>query len=61
MPHALLDDALARGGADAAAFRCVVTQPRRVAAVSLAERVARECGDARGAGRLVGCGGARGL
>ena len=32
VPHALLDDALARGGAAAARFRCVVTQPRRVAA-----------------------------
>lgn len=54
VPHFLLDDAMERGGAEASRVRIVVTQPRRVAAVSLAERVATECGEKGGAGGLVG-------
>ena len=53
LPHYLLDAALCAGGERAARIRIVVTQPRRVAATSVATRVAQECGEDE-IGGLVG-------
>ena len=53
LPHFLLDAALCAGGARASAIRIVVTQPRRVAATSVAARVAAECGE-NDVGGLIG-------
>ncbi|KAJ1635864.1 hypothetical protein T492DRAFT_588126, partial [Pavlovales sp. CCMP2436] len=50
VPQLLLDDAVARG--EGGRTRIIVTQPRRVAASSLATRVAAERGEA--AGQTVG-------
>ncbi|GMF25156.1 unnamed protein product [Phytophthora fragariaefolia] len=46
IPQFLLDDALARGRGDET--RIICTQPRRISAISLAERVARERSGSRG-------------
>ena len=53
LPHYLMDAALCAGGERAARVRIVVTQPRRVAATSVATRVAQECGE-HDVGGLVG-------
>jgi ATP-dependent RNA helicase DHX29 len=55
VPQYLLEDAIARGRGSRA--RVIVTQPRRIAAVSVAERVSQERGELRGpggSGSLVG-------
>ena len=49
LPQLLLEDCAARG----LPFRGVVTQPRRLAAMALAARVAEEQGDGSGLGGLV--------
>ena len=46
LPQFLLDDAIDRG--EAGGFQCVVTQPRRISATSVAERVAAERGERLG-------------
>ena len=50
LPSLLVADAAARGEP----CRMVVAQPRRLAAMALAERVANELGDLKGAGRVCG-------
>ncbi|KAJ8599356.1 hypothetical protein CTAYLR_005368 [Chrysophaeum taylorii] len=52
LPQFLLDEALSEGGERARACRIVVTQPRRVAAASVARRVAEEIDEPLGG--LVG-------
>ena len=44
VPQYILEDAVLRGGGGACSIVC--TQPRRIAAVSVAERVAAERGEA---------------
>ena len=48
VPQYLLEDAIARG--KGASARVIVTQPRRIAAVSVAERVSQERGEVGGPG-----------
>ena len=43
VPQMILDDAIERG--NGATVRIAVTEPRRISAISLAERVADEFGD----------------
>ncbi|KAH8059015.1 helicase [Aureococcus anophagefferens] len=53
LPHFILDSELCAGGLRASDVRIIVTQPRRVAATSVARRVAEECGE-DDVGGLVG-------
>ena len=50
VPRYLLDDAIARG--EGGAFNCIVTQPRRISATSVAARVAQEFGEKIGEGAV---------
>lgn len=52
VPQFLLEDAVQRGQGGATSI--IVCQPRRIAAVGLATRVAAETGDPAGLGGLVG-------
>ena len=50
VPQLILDDYIARG--DGASCNIICTQPRRLAAISVAERVARERGEKTGVGSI---------
>ena len=50
VPQLILDDYIARG--EGASCNIICTQPRRLAAISVAERVAKERGEASGAGSI---------